>query len=146
LLGLEGGLGWMDSEPHVTANGLTLLLDDGAFFDDSFAHRPGGFGQADIWIASRETNDDDFGAPVNMGDTVNSRWNDVNPAISPNGLRLFFSSNRSGNYDIWMSTRNTPSDPWNEPVQLDENVNHPDYMEVAPSLSLDGSALYLLYL
>ena len=60
-----------------------------------------------------------------------------------NGLRMFFASDRSGNYDIWMSTRDTLNDPWNDPIQLDDNVNHPDYIDVSPTLSPDGSTLYL---
>jgi len=199
LLGIEGGIGWFEDTPHANADGLTLLLTDGVWFDDFSPHRPNGFGQADIWIATRETTEDNFGAPENMGETINSRYydggatlsadgltllfdssrpdgrvggvdlwmasrdgpdmpwndpvnlgetinssrNDIHPAISPDGRRLFFSSDRSGNYDIWMSTRDTPSDPWNSPVQLDESVNHPVYMEAAPSLSTDGSTLYL---
>ena len=198
LLGLEGGLSWFEGVPHATADGLTLLLDDGAWFDSSFPHRPHGLGQSDIWIATRETTEDEFGVPENLSETINSRyhdggatlsgdglnlffesartddrvggtdlwmasrggpdmaWNDpvnlgepinsrrhdINPAISSDGLRLFFSSNRSGNYDIWMSTRDNPSDPWNDPVQLDENINHPEYMEASPAISPDGSTLY----
>ena len=124
-----------DGSPTLSADGLTLYFE---------SQRPDGrVGGTDLWMASRDRPDMPWNAPVNLGETINSRGHDLSPALSPDGLRLFFSSDRSGSYDIWMSTRATPSDPWNNPVQLDENVNHSTNMEVAPALSPDGSTLYL---
>lgn len=43
---------------------------------------------------------------------TSTRW-DSNPALSPDGRRLAFASNRSGSYEIWMSNRDGT-----DPVQL----------------------------
>ena len=51
----------------------------------------------------------DWSAPVNLGSIVNSPFNDFAPAVSKNGLSLYFSSDRSGGFgssDIWVSQRN----------------------------------------
>ena len=65
-------------------------------------------------------------------------------AISADGLSLYFASNRTegyGSWDLWMTTRETTSDPWGEPVNLGSTVNGPTG-EVFPSISGDGLELY----
>ena len=50
----------------------------------------------------------DWFAPVNLGAVVNSPFNDQGPAISKDGLSLYFSSSRPGGFgvsDIWVSQR-----------------------------------------
>ena len=46
--------------------------------------------------------------PVNLGPIVNSSSDDADPALSPDGLSLYFFSNRPGGFgtsDIWVSRR-----------------------------------------
>ena len=53
--------------------------------------------------------------PVNVGSGVNSAFQENYPSISPDGLALYFDSNRPGgfgNTDIWVSRRATISSPW----------------------------------
>jgi hypothetical protein len=71
------------------------------------------------------------------------------PCLSPDGLLLFFSddwgfSHRPGGYglaDMWMTRRESVSDPWQAPVNLGPMVNGPaeDYQ---PRISPDGRTLY----
>jgi hypothetical protein len=60
-----------------------------------------------------------FGTPVNLGPAINSPSSDMTACISPDGLSLFFSSNRSpGGYrdfDLWVATRQTQSEGWGTP-------------------------------
>jgi len=54
-----------------------------------------------------------FGTPTNLGPTVNSSARDGRPSISADGLSLYFISNRPGgvgDYDIWVTTRDTIAD------------------------------------
>jgi len=106
--------------------------------------RPGGYGGGDIWVTTRSTTDDDWGAPLNLGPTVNSPYSDGLASISADGLSLYFESNRpggSGNWDVWVTTRATTDDDWGTPVNLGPTVNS-SYVDSAPSISADGLALF----
>jgi len=66
------------------------------------------------------------------------------PGISPDGLVLFFSSNRPGTaglWDLYMARRTTTKDPWGPPVNLGPVVNSTTW-EVGAKTSHDGSMLY----
>jgi len=78
--------------------------------------------------------------PVNLGSVVNSPNNDFHPAISPDGMSLYITSDRpggSGLEDIWVAHRASSSAPWGAPVALGPNVNTAE-SEYAPSVSADG--------
>ena len=76
--------------PNISADGLELYFSEysGAPF------RPGGSGLSDIWVTSRQTKDDPWGIPVNLGSVVNSSANDEHPSITADGLSLYFGSKR----------------------------------------------------
>ena len=66
-----------DGGPSISADGLTLFFA---------SRRPGGYGNADLWVTRRKTRGDPWGTPVNLGPTVNSSIYDEVPSIS--GRRL----------------------------------------------------------
>jgi Tol biopolymer transport system component len=75
---------------------------------------------------------------------VNSSSSDVGTWMSPDGLELYFNSNRPGGYgglDIYVARRATTSDPWGDPVNLGPVVNSA-YNENDVSLSPDGLLLF----
>jgi Tol biopolymer transport system component len=124
-----------DCYPSISADGLALYFT---------STRPGGVGGADIYVSTRATRNEPWGVPVNLGAIVNSSSGDGGPGISPDGLALFFSSNRPGGKgadDIWMTTRATTDDPWGEPVNLGSTVNSSTW-EDYPNVSADGSTLF----
>lgn len=93
-----------DNRPSITHDGLTL------FFDST---RGGGLGGPDIWVATRGSTTDLFGAASNL-QTLNSGGFDARPSVSWDGTELFFSSIRAGNNsaagvpplpDIWRASR-----------------------------------------
>ena len=100
--------------PHL--DGCPFISpDDKTFYMAS--NRPGGLGGIDIWVATRASVDDPWGAPVNVGEPVNSAHNDFCPTISRDGHLFYFVSNRPGfcgGDDIFV-TRLRP-DGW-DPVQ-----------------------------
>jgi hypothetical protein len=84
------------------------------------------------------------GTPTNLGPIVNSSSVDWGPSISADGLTLYFSSRRGGGFgkeDIYVTTRETTSDPWEEPVNLESPVNTLHW-EQGPSISADGLTLF----
>ncbi len=130
------------SEAHsvISPDGLELLFSDQGF------PRPGGHGGEDIWVARRAMRTDPWPEPENLGPVVNSPSNDSRAHISLDGLLLFFDSRRPGGYgssDLYVTRRMTLSDPWEEPVNLGQNVNSAGD-EFGPGISPDGRELYLV--
>jgi len=135
-LGLPVNSSYGDGRPCISADGLSLFFTS---WD-----RPGGFGKGDLWVTTRQTKDDDWEEPVNLGPTVNSPYNDTGPDISSDGLCLFFASDRPGGYgldDLWVTTRRTRYDPWGQPIHLGPLVNNVG-RDGTPNVSADGSTLY----
>ncbi|MGB2865588.1 MAG: hypothetical protein WBC05_19820, partial [Sedimentisphaerales bacterium] len=97
---------------------------------------PGGYGNRDIWVATRETVNDPWAEPVNLGSNVNSSANEAQPAISPDGLEIYF-DNWSDLGGLRLSTRPSKDDPWGAPIVLSELGN-----AWAPDISADGLSLY----
>jgi WD40-like Beta Propeller Repeat len=87
----------------------------------------------------------DWSAPINLGPTVNSTSMDRAPAISKDGLSLYFASNRPltgfGGENIYVSQRETRDSEWGPPVNLGPNINTTDNEQV-PALSRDGHLLF----
>ena len=54
--------------------------------------RPDGFGRGDLYISFRAENDV-WTTPKNMGDRINSEYNENCPILSPDGKFLFFTRN-----------------------------------------------------
>jgi ankyrin repeat protein len=54
--------------------------------------RPDGFGQGDLYISFRDATDR-WTTPKNMGDKINSAYNENCPMLSPDGKFLFFTRN-----------------------------------------------------
>src|SRR5262249_44552066 len=77
--------------------------------------------------------------PVNLGAVVNSPSIDLGPAVTNDGLSLYFSSDRHGGFggqDIWVSQRASMDSPWAPPMNLGQVINTADN-ESAPALSGD---------
>jgi hypothetical protein len=87
----------------------------------------------------------EWSAAVNMGPVVNSGVFEYWPAISPNGLSLYFGSARPGGIpgglfneqDIWVTRRASLDAPWGVPRNLGPNVNS-EFADSSPALSQDG--------
>ena len=86
-----------DGDPFLSADGLTLLFA---------SKRPKGEGDQDLWMSTRESADEAFRAPFNLGPFINTDGGESEPALSADGLTLLFSSDRpggNGSWDIWIS-------------------------------------------
>jgi hypothetical protein len=125
-----------EHNPSISADGLSLYF---------ISTRPGGVGGRDIWITTRETTDDDWGEPVNLGPTFNTPVGEYGVSISSDGLSLYFDTRQSGASgavdDLWVATRATTDDDWSNPISLGPTVNS-SADECYPSVSSDGLAVY----
>jgi len=86
----------------------------------------------------------EWSAPVNLGPIINSASNDQQPAISKDGLSLYFTSNRAGGlggFDMYVSQRASVDGPWGSPVNLGPIVNTTSD-EGNPAFSRDGHLLF----
>lgn len=89
----------------------------------------------------------DWSAPTWMGTTLNSVAADNGPALSKDGLTLYFTSTRTGGAggeDIWVSYRATStSTAWTSPVNLTPlNTSLNDRV---PALSRDGHRMFFAH-
>ena len=86
-----------------------------------------------------------FGEPTNLGPTVNGSLGEMGPAIAADGLELYFESDRpiSGldTWNLWVTTRPTQHDDWEEPVPLGPEINSASEDGI-PQISPDGLELY----
>jgi len=110
-----------------------------------YSNKPGGLGATDIYASTRQP-DGTWGTAV-LVQELSSSANDIQAAIRRDGLEMFVTSNRPGSYssiaDIWVSTRESTSDPWSTPVNLGPVINSPTpYFQGRPSISFDATTLY----
>jgi hypothetical protein len=96
------------------------------------------------WLASAPYSS--WSSPVNLGAPVNSAATDQHPALSKDGLSLYFASNRTGDQNIWVTQRACTDNTvercaWSQPVMLGGVVNS-QYLDAAPTLSRDEHQLF----
>jgi Tol biopolymer transport system component len=88
----------------------------------------------------------DWSSPVNLGAIINSSSDDTSPALSKDGLSLYFHSNRTaglGGTDIWVSRRKSVEEPWGSPMNLGMVINS-TADDLMPNLSRDGHRLFFV--
>ncbi len=126
---------WDDAEPSLTGDGLEFFFT---------SNRPGSLGGKSIWHATRASVNDAWGSPVPLT-TIDSANHEQSPSLTDDGLWLFFSSNRGGNFDIYVAGRSTRQSPFGAPVRVAElsGPNHDIGIEVSNlgASGLDGIAL-----
>jgi len=86
-----------------------------------------------------------FSMPQNLGSDVNSASNEQHPVISPNGLSLYFTSDRPGGQggnDIYVSQRPTLTSAWGAAQNLGATVNSASG-ESPGSISPDGHEMFI---
>ena len=131
-LGAAINSAFSDQGPAISKDGLSLYFS---------SNRPGGLGGPfDMYVSQRASVDDPWGLPLNLGPTVNTAFDEGNPAFSRDGHFLFFQSKRPGGFggiDLWVAYREHTHDDfdWQTPVNLGAGVNSiaddnaPSYLE-----------------
>jgi hypothetical protein len=98
--------------------------------------------------ASRQSKWSEWSAPVNLGSAINTSSGEAAPAISHDGLTLYFVSNRPGvppdafgDNDLYVARRRSVYLPWDTPVNLGAKINTAAF-EGGPALSRNEHHLF----
>jgi len=121
----------VDMWPSVTTDNLELYFA---------SYRSDGYGDCDIWVTTRESTQDPWGPPVNLGPAVNSSGLEADPCPSADGLTLYYGRENMG---ITVTRRATKNDNWGPPMPLGSIVNSRPADRAFPSISHDGLQLYV---
>ncbi len=103
-----------DRSPWVSRDGLTLGFG---------SQRSGGMGMHDLYWSTRGDTSQDFGPPISIPN-VNTAADEFHSVLSANGLRLYITSTRDGDLDLYVAERATPVSDFGMPVELPE-LNSP---------------------
>ncbi len=126
--------GSIENGASISADGKTLVFT---------SNREGGKGGFDIYI-SRRPSDGQWEKPVNLGENINTSFDEESPFLHADGLSLYFSSkghNTMGGYDIFKSIYNPQTKTWSKAVNLGYPINsaHDDVFYV---WTPDGNRAY----
>jgi Tol biopolymer transport system component len=90
--------GATDIQPNVRKDGREVVFS---------SNRGGGLGGQDIWVATRESTDDPWSAPVDLGPEVNTSASETRPSLSWHADQVLFgrSPGPEGGSDVYVSTR-----------------------------------------
>lgn len=106
---------YWESQPSVSADGKTIYF---------ITNRPGGFGGIDIW-KTEIISEGVFTPPVNLGNTINTEYDETAPYIHKDGKTLYFASAGHigmGGLDIFCSELSQDG-TWSKPRNLGYPIN-----------------------
>ncbi len=109
--------GYDSKEPFVASNGEYLIFS---------SNRPGGQGGYDLWYCRIDMSGLPVGQATNMGTTINSAKDEVNPYYDANQEELIFSSNGRvgmGGFDLYKSEGSIDLANWSTPKDLGYPIN-----------------------
>ncbi len=121
--------------------GAQSLSPDGKYLFITICGKPDGQGGCDLYLSQKRENN--WTPPLNLGNSINTPYQERQPAISADGNTLYFISNRPGGVggeDIWMSTYLTDG-KWAAPKNLGATVNSSG-TEQSPFIHPDNQTLY----
>lgn len=85
---------------------------------------PGGFGGKDIYVSYKDKKGR-WGTPSNLGEVINTEFEEETPFLSEDGKTLYFASeahSSMGGYDIFKSVKNENGE-WSQPQNLGYPIN-----------------------
>jgi len=126
-------------KPEAGDNDLYFVNDSTIIFSSA---RTGGFGGKDLYITIHTTKG--WTIPSNLGDVVNSDYDEFSPYLARDGKTLYFSSNNQhslGGYDIFKSIYDPKKFIWSAPENLGIPINSADDDSFF-RLSTDGHYAY----
>ncbi len=92
------------------------------------SNRPGGYGDLDIYISHKDEKTGQWGPAQNLGEKINSPFNENSPFVANDGKTLFFTSdghNTMGGHDVFFSQLQEDGS-WSTPINLGYPINTTD--------------------
>lgn len=90
------------------------------------SERRGGYGGLDIYMSKRDEKGR-WGKPINLGDKINTSYDEETPTILEDGRTMFFSSQGHygmGGFDIFCTVKSGDADTsWSEPLNIGYSIN-----------------------
>ncbi len=100
-----------------------------------------GYGSCDLFISYKQG--DDWSAPQNLGNNINSGEWESQPSLSADGRMLYFVSDRKGSIgkrDIWVSQLDSTNN-WAKAVNLGNTINTIED-DLSPFIHANGKTLF----
>lgn len=120
---------------------VSISVDGNTLYFSS--NREGGKGGFDIYVAVKDKKGN-WSSPKNLGEVINTEFDEESPFISSDGKTLFFSSRGHegmGGYDIYKSTYDEKSKKWSKPQNIGYPINTVDD-DIYYVLAADGINAY----
>ncbi len=130
-----------DSDLDASLSDVTLSADGLLMAFCRSNARDGG--NAEIWLSTRSSGDASWTTPVSAGLGVNSNRSEWEPELSPDGLELFFHSDRSNEHrgtDLWVCRRASRDESFGTAKNLGPTINSSEN-EGGAAMSSDGCTL-----
>jgi Tol biopolymer transport system component len=100
----------LDETPEVSADGLTIYFA---------SERPGGVPPGRrLWVARRGKRTDAWLPPEPLTDFTTGGDQDTSPTLQRDQLMMAFASLRGGDWDLYLTTRQSTADKWGPPTAL----------------------------
>jgi tetratricopeptide (TPR) repeat protein len=122
--------------------GAAALSADGNLLIFS-SDRKEGLGGRDLWMIRREKGE--WSEAINLGPTINSKYDDDAPFLTLDGSTLYFASkghNSMGGYDLFRCRLDKKTGNWSSPDNLGYPINTPDDDRFI-SFTADGRSAYV---
>jgi hypothetical protein len=126
---------FFDITPSISRDGLTLYFG---------SNRPGPFSPPwpDLWVSHRASLNDAWSEPVNLGPGVNTPLFEGSINVSDDELTAYFAGvTPEFVFKIWVSTRNSTSEPFGPRVLVDAPINS-DGHAYGPALTPNGKKMF----
>ena len=105
----------------------TLSFDEKTLYFVS--DQPGGYGQHDIYVSNWDEAAQEWGPAENLGDDINTEFEEKGVFFHPDGKTLYFSSdghNTMGGLDVFKTELDPETQRWSKPVNLGYPISTPD--------------------
>jgi len=126
---------FFESHAAISADGKKLYFT---------SNRDGGLGNLDIYVSGKDGSGD-WGPAINLGEVINTPYNEDTPFITKNDSVLYFSSEghfSMGGYDIFKSFRK--GDEWEIPSNIGYPINSSDDDLFFQPLNNEKNAYYTI--
>lgn len=101
------------------------IFNDSTYLFSS--RRTSGYGAYDIYVMAKRQGV--WLEPINLGERINSEFDEISPFLTKDGTKLYFSSNNyksMGGFDVFVSEYDTEEAIWSVPENLGAPVNSPN--------------------